>query len=76
MLETIKGKCLLSSYRNKSLEGFIERNGRHSIELRMKLSMTGRYEYQDKIEVLTANYPITRDMIQDLKEPEPESEGE
>ena len=27
LLETIKGKFLLSSYRNKSLEGFIERNG-------------------------------------------------
>ena len=74
VLETIKGKFLLSSYRNKSLEGFIERNGWHSIELRMKLSMTNRYEYRDKIEVLTANYPITRDMIKDIKEPGSEVE--
>ena len=58
----------------RQTDSFIERNGGHSIELRMKLSMSNRYEYKDKIEVLTANYPITRDMIRDIKEPEPEVE--
>jgi hypothetical protein len=37
-----------------------------------RLQMTNRYEIRDKIEVMTANYPITRDMVQDLKEPEGE----
>jgi hypothetical protein len=34
--------------------------------------MTNRYEIQEKIEVMTVNYPITRDMVQDIEEPEAE----
>jgi DNA adenine methylase len=64
-LETLKGKFLLSSYRNKNLADFATWNGWYSIEIRMKMAMTSRYECKDKIEVLTANYPITRDMIKD-----------
>jgi hypothetical protein len=30
-------------------------------------SMTNRYEIKDKIEVLTANYPISRDIIEEQK---------
>jgi DNA adenine methylase len=71
-LTTLKGKFLLSSYRNKTLEVYAERNGWHTLEFRIVSSMTNRYEIRDKIEVMTANYPITRDMIQDLKEPETE----
>jgi hypothetical protein len=37
----------------------------YTIEIKMVLSMTNRYEVKDKIEVLTANYPISRDMIED-----------
>jgi DNA adenine methylase len=71
-IETIKGKFLLSSYRNKHLQVCTKRNGWHTLEFRMMSSMTNRYELKDKIEVMTANYPITWDMIQDLKEPEAE----
>jgi DNA adenine methylase len=73
-LASIKGKFLLSSYRNKALKEYTEQNGWHTIELKMVNAMTNRYELKNKIEVLTANYPITRDMIQDLKEPESEVE--
>jgi DNA adenine methylase len=62
-LETLKGKFLLSSYRNKHLTAFSERNGWHTLELRMKVAMTSRYEVKNKIEVLTANYPLSRDML-------------
>jgi DNA adenine methylase len=62
-LESLKGKFLLSSYRNKSLTACIARNGWHSVELRMRCAMTSRYEIKDKIEVLTANYPFTRDVF-------------
>jgi DNA adenine methylase len=59
LLETIKGKFLLSSFRNKSLADSIKRNGWHSFELKMACSMTNRYESKrGKVEVLTANYPI------------------
>jgi DNA adenine methylase len=60
-LETLKGTFLLSSYRNTRLVTCSERNGWHTIELRMKLSMTSRYESKHKIEVLTANYPLSLD---------------
>jgi DNA adenine methylase len=60
LLETIKGKFLLSSYRNKSLSEFTTRNGWHTVGIKMASSMTNRaMRPRDKIEVLTANYPIT-----------------
>jgi DNA adenine methylase len=59
LLETIKGKFLLSSFRNKALTETAERNGWHSFEVKMQCSMTNRYESKrGKVEVLTANYPI------------------
>ena len=60
LLETVQGKFLLSSYRNKVLKDFAERNNWYTVELRLSSSMThgqGR-AVQGKIEVLTANYPI------------------
>jgi DNA adenine methylase len=62
-LETFKGTFLLSSYRNTCLAAFSERNGWHTLELRMKVAMTSRYEVKHKIEVLTANYPLSPDML-------------
>lgn len=59
LLENMRGKFLLSSFRNEALRGFTARNGWHTVELRMALSMSHGYETQrKKIEVLTANYPI------------------
>jgi DNA adenine methylase len=59
VLETLQGKFLLSSFRNKSLTDCARRNGWHSLELKMACSMTHGYKTQrEKIEILTANYPI------------------
>jgi DNA adenine methylase len=60
LLTTIQGKFLLSSFRNKSLTGFALNNGWHTVELRLTSAMThdkGRTT-RNKVEVLTANYPI------------------
>jgi len=59
-LEGIRGKFLLSSFRNASLAEFTRRNGWHTVEVRLGSAMTngqGRAP-RLKIEVLTANYPI------------------
>jgi DNA adenine methylase len=60
LLEAIQGKFLLSSFRNAGLADFTRRNGWHTVELRMSSSMThgGGRTVRDKVEVLTANYPI------------------
>ena len=61
LLDTLansKGKFLLSSYRNKALNDFIEKRGWDSVEIRMCLPMSCRSGARQKIEVLTANYPI------------------
>jgi DNA adenine methylase len=63
LLESIQGKFLLSSYRNAALREFTRRNGWHTVEIRLSSSMThsqGR-PVRDKVEVLTANYPIRVD---------------
>jgi DNA adenine methylase len=60
LLEGIRGKFLLSSFRNTSLADFTRRNGWFTEEIRLSSSMThgqGR-TIRDKVEVLTANYPI------------------
>ena len=60
LLEGIQGKFLLSSFRNKSLVEFTKRNGWHSVELQMACSMTHNTKAKrQKIEVFTANYPIS-----------------
>jgi DNA adenine methylase len=58
LLETIQGRFLLSSFRNKILEDFTRRNGWSKIEIKKDSSMTNRYAPKIKTEVLTANYPI------------------
>ncbi|MDR0474563.1 MAG: DNA adenine methylase [Treponema sp.] len=59
LLETIKGKFLLSYYRNKALAESSRQNGWHTLEFKMSLSMTNRLQTQkSKVEVLTANYSI------------------
>ncbi|MDR2798675.1 MAG: hypothetical protein LBB80_10065 [Treponema sp.] len=65
-LESLTGKFLLSSYRNKGLTEYTHRNGWYTLGFRMMCSMTNRYENKDKIEVLTANYPIDSDIIKDI----------
>ncbi|GHV20761.1 DNA methyltransferase [Spirochaetia bacterium] len=63
LLETlagIQGKFLLSSYRNAALDGYVEKHGWEGAEFKMALGMTPGYgSKRQKIEVLTANYPIT-----------------
>jgi DNA adenine methylase len=59
ILKGLKGKFLLSSYRNDSLTGFARKNKWHTLELKMSSSMThGCTSQRTKVEVLTANYPI------------------
>jgi len=57
-LETMQGKFLLSSFRNKSPADFAKRNGWHSFEIKMACAMSNRYGSREKAEVFTANYPI------------------
>jgi len=58
-LEGIKGKFLLSSFRNKALAEAVNRNGWYTFEVKMQCAMTNRYEgKRGKVEVFTANYPI------------------
>jgi DNA adenine methylase len=60
VLEKIKGKFLLSSFRNKNLTEYIRRNGWYTEEINMASPMTHGYKTQRrKVEVLTANYPIS-----------------
>ena len=58
-LSKIEGKFLLSSFRNKQLSIATEANGGHQIELKMAKPMSAQTgKTVEKIEVLTANYPI------------------
>jgi DNA adenine methylase len=58
--ETIKGKFLLSHFRNKSLAEFVKKNGRHTVEIVFVCAMTSRGPRpRNKTEVLAANYPIS-----------------
>ncbi|MDR2551856.1 MAG: DNA adenine methylase [Treponema sp.] len=59
LLEGLKGRFLLSSFRNKSLAEHIRRNKWHRLEVKMACSMTNKFGTpKAKIEVLTANYPL------------------
>jgi DNA adenine methylase len=62
-LETLKGKFLLSSYRNKTLTAAVQRNGWHTVELKMSSPMkhNNKTSGKEKIEVMTANYPLALD---------------
>jgi DNA adenine methylase len=60
LLETIKGKFLLSSFRNKTLTKLSKQNNWSALEYKMECSMTSRYKNpRIKIEVLTANFPLS-----------------
>ena len=59
ILQNIKGKFLLSSFRNKSLAEYTSNNGWHTAEFKMAKSMTSSAEkHTNKIEVVTANFPF------------------
>jgi DNA adenine methylase len=76
LLEKIQGRFLLSSFRNENLREFTARNGWHTVELRMAQSMTHGQKFQrKKIEVLTANYPISVSLDSRVKK-EPVAEEE
>ena len=71
LLSGIRGKFLLSSFRNKGLETFVKQEGWNMIEIKMSSPMTHVYKTKrDKIEVLTANYPIALDKLPKQDEPE------
>ena len=58
-LSKIEGKFLLSSFRNNQLTVAAEENGWRQIELKMPKPMSVQNgKTVEKIEVLTANYPI------------------
>ena len=59
VLAGVKGKFLLSSYPSKVLDEHIARNGWHTLSIQQKVH-AGHYakKKRDKIEVLTANYPL------------------
>lgn len=61
VLERIEGKFLLSSFRNKPLQEAVKRNGWSSFEIRMSkpMSRNGENKRGTKVEVLTANCPIS-----------------
>jgi DNA adenine methylase len=60
LLKGLKGKFLLSSFRNENLREITKRNRWHTLELKMACSMThGQKVKRQKVEVLTANYPIS-----------------
>jgi DNA adenine methylase len=58
VLETLQCKFLLSSFCNTALGEFTRRNGWHTVEIRLSSPMTHGRTVRDKIEVLTANYPV------------------
>ncbi|NVP23522.1 DNA adenine methylase [Treponema phagedenis] len=69
MLQNIQGKFLLSSFRNKKLSEYTKNNKWYQIELKMASSLSGKGKAKrmTKIEVLTANYPISLDKGQEAK---------
>ena len=58
LLEGLQGKFLLSSFRNKTLSEYAERNNWEALEFKMACAMTNSNKPRSKVEVLTANYPI------------------
>ena len=58
VLTTLKGKFLLSSYRNEALSQAVNLHGWYQIEIKMNTNPAASNKPHTKIEVLTANYPI------------------
>ena len=68
LLAGIRGRFILSSYRNKALHEAAKDNGWSTVEIRMASPMThGHKTQRKKIEVLTANYPIAAKFDEQLK---------
>ena len=59
LLGNIKGKFLLSSYRNEVLTQAVKLHGWHQIEIKVNSNPMGNDKSRTKVEVLTANYPIS-----------------
>jgi DNA adenine methylase len=61
VLESIQGKFLLSSFRNAALVECTRKNAWYTVEFRLACAMThsGCRNVRAKVEVLTANYPIS-----------------
>lgn len=60
VLSDIKGKFLLSSYPSSLLEKFKKQNNWHSVSFEQGVTVANKSGYQKrKVEVLTANYPLT-----------------
>ena len=58
VLTTLKGKFLLSSYRNESLSQAVNLYGWYQIEVKMNTNPMASNKSRTKIEVLTANYSL------------------
>lgn len=60
LLSTIKGKFLLSSYPSEMLTQYTDRHGWHTLQRELLVTVNAKGgNHKKKIEVLTANYPIT-----------------
>ncbi len=59
LLSKIKGKFLLSSYRNEVLTQAVKLHGWYQVEIKVNSNPTGSDKSRTKVEVLTANYPIS-----------------
>jgi len=57
-LSRIQGKFLLSSYPNKRLTEFIKEHGWYHVQKKGTVSVAVKGKRKEKIECLTANYPI------------------
>lgn len=70
ILSDIKGKFLLSSYPSDILDKYKKKNNWHSIQFEMCLSMSANptVKKKKKIEVLTANFPLTSNHQQTIHE--------
>ncbi len=65
-LAVMKGKFLLSSYTSGILDEYIDKHGWHSLSIDNPLSAkraTGINKRDRKMEVLTANYPISKGIV-------------
>ena len=68
ILACLKGKFLLSSYPNKGLDAFLSRHNWYQIKIDMRNPMSTPKSGNPmiKTEVLTANYPISKNMQKGL----------
>ncbi|MEW7281327.1 DNA adenine methylase [Aquimarina sp. 2201CG1-2-11] len=62
LLSTIKGKFLLSSYPSDILEKYTKKNKWHQQSIEKTITVTKGTRNKKKIEMLTANYTITKPM--------------